>query len=137
LAQTFGSIGELRASSVERLAAIDDIGPVVSQGIVDFFADPDNAAEVDDLLALGLDPREQVAQGGVLAGLSICITGTLPVGRDEAQALIEAHGGKAVSSVSKKTDAVLAGDNAGSKLAKAETLGVAVWSWQDLMERIG
>jgi DNA ligase (NAD+) len=128
LAAHFGAFARVRAATVEELAAIDGIGPVVAQSIADYFGEPRIAAMLDDLLALGIQPKEgEAAADGVLSGKTLVVTGTLPtLSRREAQELIRALGGKVSESVSKKTDYVVAGENAGSKLDKAQKLGVAV-----------
>lgn len=130
LARAFGDIRAIAAASEEELDAIDGIGAKTASGIVAFFAEPRNRAAVDALFELGMKPRapERPAAGeAVFAGKTFVITGTLPtLKRDEAKELIESKGGKAAGSVSKKTDYLVAGEEAGSKLAKAESLGVKV-----------
>ena len=111
------------------LQAVPDIGPIVAAHLCHFFTEAQNLEVIDRLRAAGVHwPRiEQAPIEGPLAGQSFVITGSLPgMSRDEASALIEAQGGKVSGSVSKKTDYVLAGEAAGSKLAKAEKLGVPV-----------
>jgi DNA ligase (NAD+) len=109
---------------------VSDVGPVVAQSIRTFFDQPHNREVVEQLRACGLSwpegpPAER--QALPLAGKTFVITGTLPtLGRDEAKALLEAAGAKVAGSVSKKTDYLVAGSDAGSKLAKAQELGVAV-----------
>ena len=107
---------------------VPDVGPIVAAHICHFFAEPRNSKVIDELLAAGIRwPAPKAAAAGVLSGKTLVITGTLPgMSRDEAGALIEAHGGKVSGSVSSKTDYLLAGAEAGSKPAKAEKLGVAV-----------
>jgi DNA ligase (NAD+) len=112
-----------------RLRAVPDIGPVVAAHVAQFFTEPHNLAVIRALRKAGVDWPEitQVSGKGPLLGKTFVLTGTLPsMSRDEAQAKIEAAGGKVSSSVSKKTDYVVAGDSPGSKLAKAEKLSVAV-----------
>ena len=101
---------------------------VVAASIVEFFSFAENREMVDRLLAAGVTPQqERTVASNALAGQTIVVTGTLPtLGREEAEALIAAHGGRAASSVSKKTSFVLAGEKAGSKLTKAESLGIPV-----------
>ncbi len=110
------------------LRAVPDVGPVVAAHLVHFFTEPHNLAVIDALVAAGIVwPLPKVASAGALSGRSFVITGTLPeLSRDDAVALIEANGGNVSGSVSKKTDFLLAGEAAGSKLAKAEKLGVPV-----------
>ena len=139
LARRFGNIHVLMDANLEALLAVNDIGPIVAQSIVDFFSEPHNREVVEQLLAAGLTlVQETVNTGeGVLAGKTFVLTGTLPtMSRDEASALIEAHGGKVSGSVSKKTSYVLAGSDAGSKLDKARELGVAVIDEDELRQLI-
>lgn len=141
LAKSFGGFIELRAADVERLVEIDGIGEKTAQGIVSFFEIRSNAENLDRLFELGMDPLAPEIPSGEAAifdGMTFVITGTLPtLKRDEAKALIESRGGKVAGSVSKKTTYLLAGESAGSKLAKAEKLGVEVLSEADLSERLG
>jgi DNA ligase (NAD+) len=114
--------------SVEQLAEIDGIGPVVAQSVVDYFALDDNRNLVNRLMAAGLN-FERASGGptqGPLAGKRVVITGTLSRPRDYFVERLEEAGGTFTSSVSKNTDYVLAGEEAGSKLEKANTLGVPV-----------
>ncbi len=128
LAEHFGSMSELMEASAEELEAVNEVGPKVAQAIVEFFAVEKNLQLVRDLESLGLVmTSERRVVGTALAGLSFVLTGTLPtLTRDEAKAKIEAAGGKVSGSVSKKTDYVVAGEEAGSKLDKANSLGVKV-----------
>ena len=137
LARHFGKLDAIMgvtaedAPTPERLAEVDDIGPIVAQSIHTFFQQPHNREVVEQLRACGLTWEEHepaaVAAPKPLSGKTFVITGTLPsLSRDEAKDLVEAAGGKVAGSVSKKTDYVVAGAEAGSKLAKAQELGVAV-----------
>lgn len=140
LARRFGSLDALKGASQDELTAIDEIGTVMAEGIRAFFADERIAAQLDELFALGVSPvaDEVAASGGLLAGKTVVLTGTLSrYGRKEATALIEAAGGSVSGSVSKKTDFVLAGDEAGSKLEKARSLGVTVVSEDEFETMIG
>ena len=139
LADVFGSIEALRAADAEGLTAIDDVGGIVAGSIVDFFADPANAAEVDRLLAAGVTPKaREKAVGGAFEGMTIVVTGTLEsLSRAEAEQLIRDLGGSAASGVSKKTSLVVAGEKAGSKLAKAQSLGVPVIGEAEFLARAG
>lgn len=139
LARRFGTIEALRSATVEQLTEVPDVGEVVARSIVDFFADPSIATQVDRLLAHGVKPRpEEVQQDSPISGKTIVVTGTLEkLDRRQAEALIESLGGKAAGSVSKKTDYVLAGESAGSKLTKARELGVRVLNEQEFFELIG
>lgn len=139
LARRFGTIEALRSATVEKLTEVPDVGEIVARSIVEFFADPSIATQVDRLLAHGVKPRpEEVQQDSPISGKTIVVTGTLEkLDRRQAEALIESLGGKAAGSVSKKTDYVLAGESAGSKLTKARELGVRVLNEQEFFELIG
>jgi DNA ligase (NAD+) len=129
LARRFGDIDALFTVTADELTAIDDIGGVTADYIIDFFTHPQTRAMIDELKELGVVTREaeQTIQAAEFAGLTFVLTGTLPtMTRSEAEAVITAHGGKVSGSVSKKTSYVLAGTEAGSKLTKAEALGVTV-----------
>lgn len=139
LARRFGTIEALRSATVEQLTEVPDVGEIVARSIVEFFADPSIATQVDRLLAHGVKPRpEEVQQDSPISGKTIVVTGTLEkLDRRQAEALIESLGGKAAGSVSKKTDYVLAGESAGSKLTKARELGVRVLNEQEFFGLIG
>ncbi len=130
LAKHFGKLDAIMDASVEELLQVKDVGPVVADSIHTFFAQPHNREVVDQLRACGVhweegEPAEKAPQ--ILAGLTVVLTGTLPtLGRDAAKDMLEAAGAKVSGSVSKKTSYVVAGAEAGSKLAKAEELGVPV-----------
>ncbi|MEY3695029.1 MAG: NAD-dependent ligase LigA [Pseudomonadota bacterium] len=129
LARHFGTLDALMAASEEEMLAVEDVGPVVAQSILGFFHDPLNRELIAQLRAAGVHWDESVVERDAqpLTGKTFVLTGTLPnLKRDEAQALIEAAGGKVSGSVSKKTSYVVAGEEAGSKLAKAESLGIPV-----------
>ncbi len=130
LARHFGKLDALIAADAEALQQVPDVGPVVAQCIVEFFAEPHNREVIEQLRAAGVQWEESepaAAPAGHLAGQTFVLTGTLPnLSRDEAKALIEAAGGKVAGSVSKKTDWVVAGAEAGSKLDKAQALGVDI-----------
>jgi DNA ligase (NAD+) len=129
LAAAFGSMDALMAASEEELAATNEIGPKIAASVAAWFRDPENRALVERLRAAGLvmEGPKTVSTGGAFAGKTFVLTGRLErYTRDEAAALIEARGGRVASSVSKKTDYVVAGEEAGSKLDKATALGVAV-----------
>ena len=128
LARHFGSIQSLVDADIDALQAAPDVGPVVAGSIKRFFAEQHNLDIVIALNAQGIVPEpEPVAQLSALNGKTFVLTGTLPVwSRDEAAAEILAAGGKVSGSVSKKTSFVVAGSDAGSKLAKATELGVPV-----------
>jgi len=128
LAQEFGSMDELAAASVEELERVEEVGPRISQAILEFFAQPANLALIETLKDDGVDmTAEKKQRSAQLAGLTFVLTGTLPrLTRDEAKTRIEAAGGKTAGSVSKKTSYVVAGEEAGSKLDKARELKVPV-----------
>ncbi len=130
LARHFGGLDRLMDATEDELLAVRDVGPVVAQSIHTFFAQAHNREVVEQLRACGVHWREGEGdsdQPQTLAGQTFVLTGTLPtLSRDEAKALIEAAGGKVSGSVSKKTHCVVAGAEAGSKLDKAQELGVLV-----------
>ena len=139
LADRFGSVEALRAAPREALVTIDDVGEIVADSIIAFFADPANARLVDALLAAGVRPKWEVrdTSGGAFAGMTVVVTGTLAaMGRSEAEEAIRQRGGKAAGSVSKKTSLVVAGENAGSKLTKAQSLGIRVIGEAEFMEML-
>ena len=140
LAKNLQTLYHVRSASREELLAIPDVGEIVADSIRSFFDDPSIAAQVDALLAPGVQPAEEEAgsMDSPIAGKTLVVTGTLPtMGRREAEALIERFGGKAAGSVSKKTDYVLAGENAGSKLDKAKELNVPVLDEAAFLKLIG
>jgi DNA ligase (NAD+) len=128
LAQEFGSMEALMAASEEELTRVNDIGPKVAATVREFFSNERNLALVERLRGFGLTfTAERKVRGTALEGKTFVLTGTLPtLTRDEAKERIEAAGGKVSGSVSKKTSYVVAGEEAGSKLEKAQQLGVAV-----------
>ncbi|HMV93811.1 MAG TPA: NAD-dependent DNA ligase LigA [Thauera aminoaromatica] len=130
LARHFGKLDALIAADVDALQQVPDVGPIVAKCIAEFFAEPHNREVIEQLRAAGVHWAEGEPQGsvaGALAGKTFVLTGTLPtLSRDEAKARIEARGGKVAGSVSKKTHYVVAGAEAGSKLDKAQALGVAI-----------
>jgi DNA ligase (NAD+) len=128
LAEEFGSIEALESATTEELERVEEVGPRISQAILEFFAQPANIALVQSLKDAGVDMTAEKKQRSTqLAGLTFVLTGTLPtLTRDEAKRRIEAAGGKTAGSVSKKTSYVVAGEEAGSKLDKALELKVPV-----------
>lgn len=128
MARHFKTLENIRNATVEELVAIDDVGEIVASSVVDFFKDERKSEQIDKLLSLGVKPTEDEAQKeSVITGKTIVVTGTMErMGRKEIEKLIETLGGKAAGSVSRKTDMVVAGENAGSKLTKANELGVKV-----------
>jgi len=131
LGRAFATLEELRAATLERLTGVEDIGAVIGASLVQWFSEPRNQALMERLRAAGLNLRsalyQPAAAAGTFAGKVFVLTGTLPtLTRQEATARIEALGGKVSGSVSKQTDFVLAGEAAGSKLDKAQKLGVKI-----------
>jgi DNA ligase (NAD+) len=128
LAEHFGSLKALMAAGGEELAEIDQIGPTMAKSVYEYFHGPENISMIEKLLAAGVRPEQpRTIRSEKLAGKTIVVTGTLEnFSRQRAEQAIRQAGGKASSSVSKKTDFVLAGENPGSKLDKAKKLGVEV-----------
>ena len=136
----FKDMDHLKEASVEQLTEVNDIGEVSALCIRNFFTDEKNIEILDRLKEYGVNMQAEETETveSVLTGKTVVVTGTLPtLGRKEASELIEKYGGKASSSVSKKTDYVLAGENAGSKLTKAQELGIPVISEEQLKEMLG
>ncbi len=137
----FLSWDRLASASVEELENIDEVGPVVAAGVHSWFADPENIRLIEDLRRGGLlFPDEQApvsSAGHPLAGKNVVVTGTLSsMGRDEAKQRILSVGGKSAGSISKKTDFLVAGEKAGSKLRKAQSLGVTVLSEEQFISML-
>jgi DNA ligase (NAD+) len=135
LVAAFPSMDGLAGASVEALEGVEGVGPHIAQSVVDWFSRPRHQQVVDKLRRAGLHMQAEVPTGAPqpLAGLTFVITGTLPtMSRDQAQAFIEARGGKVTGSVSQKTDYLLLGENPGSKLAKAQALGTKIISEEEL-----
>jgi DNA ligase (NAD+) len=140
LARRFGSMDGLMAASEAEINDVPSIGSAIAEAVVHFFGESRNRELIERLRRAGLQFREPTAveEGGPLAGKAYVLTGTLPtLSRTEATQLIERAGGRVVGSVSKKTDAVVAGDEPGSKLEKAKTLGVEVIDEAELLRRAG
>jgi DNA ligase (NAD+) len=128
LADEFGSMDALIAATEEDLTRVNDVGPKVAKAIRDFFSNKTNLALIERLRAAGLTfTAKKRKRGTTFAGLTFVLTGTLPtLTRDQAKEKIESAGGKVAGSVSNKTDYVVAGEEAGSKLEKAQQLGVKI-----------
>jgi DNA ligase (NAD+) len=132
LAEHFGTIEGLQASSQEELSAVNEIGPAIAASVFEFLRSDYGVETINDLKQLGLRLEEEkkspaATAGGVFTGKSLVVTGTLTkYKRNEIEELITQHGGRASSSVSSKTDYLVAGAEAGSKLEKATKLGVKV-----------
>ncbi len=139
LAERFGSLAALAAADEEALTAVRDIGPETGRAIRAFFLEPQNQATLARLRAAGVAARPAAPRrrGGPLQGRALVITGTLSAPREEIIARIESAGGRVTGSLSKKTDYLVAGAEAGSKLAKAATLGVAVLDEAELAALLG
>ena len=139
LAQRYGGLEALAKAEREELTQIEDLGEVLAGNIVDFFADPQNQAQLEALAQAGVKPVWQaLPQGGPLEGLSVVVTGTLEgMSRQQAERMIQDLGGKAAGSVSRRTSYVLAGDNPGSKLDKALALGVPVLTLEQFRQQFG
>ena len=139
LAQRFESLERLMSATEEELVGVPEIGPIVAASIRAHFDDPANRVRIQKLVACGVAPTFQKKQSGdALTGKTLVVTGTLArFSRDEIHALIEAEGGKTSGSVSKKTSFLVAGEEAGSKLEKAKSLGVPVISEDELLGMIG
>ena len=140
LAERFGSMDALRAATAEELTGMDDVGEIVAESVRGFFADPANRRLVDALLAEGVVPEapQRPAEGGTFEGMTVVVTGTLAsMSRAEAEEAVRQAGGKAAGSVSKKTSLVVYGEAAGSKLTKAQALGVPVADEAEFLRRLG
>lgn len=138
LSGEFATLDDIKNADIERLANIEGIGGIIAQSIYDFFHEERNVKMIEELKELGVNPVSKVKpKSDKLAGKTFVLTGTLQnMTRDEASAIIKSHGGKTSSSVSKKTSYVLAGENAGSKLDKAQNLGVIILTEDDFLEMI-
>ena len=139
LAQHFRSLEALMSADADALLKVNDVGEVIAQSIIHFFEEPHNRHVIENLLDLGVHwpTPEASAVNDLVSGKTFVLTGTLPsMGREEAKALLLAQGAKVASSVSKKTDYVVAGAEAGSKLEKAQALGVAVIDEAKMLEML-
>jgi DNA ligase (NAD+) len=139
LARRFGTMAALRDATVEAMNAVPGVGPIIAEAVHRFFRTPRNRHLVERLEALGLGMTEPDAavSDGPFQGMTIVLTGTLPtLSRSEATALVERAGGHVSGSVSKKTSLVVAGAEAGSKLEKANSLGIPVIDEDELLRRV-
>jgi DNA ligase (NAD+) len=139
LLQHFGTIDAVMAASMEELMQVEDIGEVSARCIYEYLREAQKVEIIERLRSYGLNfaTALKAVEGGVFSGKTVVITGTLPsLGRKEAAELLEANGAKVTGSVSKKTDYLLAGEAAGSKLDKATSLGIPVLSEADVMRMI-
>jgi DNA ligase (NAD+) len=146
LAERFGTMEIVAGQTEEQLSQVDEVGPVIAKSVAAFFASDYGRQIISELRALGLNMGDAAAAAAVAAeraagrliGKTLVVTGTLTrFKRDEIVELIRKQGGKSAGSVSKKTDYVVAGTDAGSKLAKAEELGVTVLTEDQFLELIG
>ena len=140
LCEHFLSIDAILTASVEEISEIDGFGSVMAQSVYDYFSLEETKSLISELKAAGVEmkPLEPKSKGSIFSDKTFVLTGTLPtMSRKEASTLIESNGGKTSSSVSKKTDYVLAGEDAGSKLTKAQQLGITIISESDLLTMIG
>ncbi len=136
----FGSVAALAEADVESICQVNDMGEITSRAVYEYFRDPVNQDILQRLKAYGVNMElsDTGIVDDVLAGKTVVVTGTLPtLSRNDAKAMIEAHGGKAAGSVSKKTDYVLAGEAAGSKLLKAQELGITIIDENEFLQMIG
>ena len=139
LAEHFGSLDAIMKANAEELEEVNEVGPRIAESIAEFFSDEHNRQLVNDLRKAGLTLTGQKKEKGTkLAGKTFVLTGTLArYSRDEAKKVIEDAGGRVSGSVSKKTDYVIAGDDAGSKLDKARELGVTVIGEEEMEALVG
>ncbi|MCF7904759.1 MAG: NAD-dependent DNA ligase LigA, partial [Candidatus Marinimicrobia bacterium] len=140
LADKYGSLIRISEATVDELEAIHEVGPIVARGVVEFFRDEDNQRLVELLFKAGLNTEKDISSNGsgVLQGLSFVFTGKLEIfTRDTARELVELMGGTTANSISKKTDYLVAGPGAGSKLEKASKLGVKVLSETEFKDMAG
>lgn len=138
LEQNFKNLYDIMTAQIEDLNAIDGFGDIMAQNVYDYFRLPQTVDMINKLTECGLntDSRMTVSEG-VFTGKTFVLTGTLPnLSRKEMGEIIEKNGGKVSGSVSKKTDYVVAGEAAGSKLTKAQSLGIAILSEQDVLDMI-
>ena len=138
LAARFGTFEALEKADRNALTAVDGIGEILADNIVSYFANEDNLRLIADLFASGVTVREAEKKSGVFEGMRVVLTGSLPTyKRGEATALIEENGGEVASSVSKTVDLVLAGSDAGSKLEKAQKLGIRIIDEEEFKRMLG
>ena len=139
LAQAFGTLENLEKATAEQLTALPDIGETVAGSVTEYFSFQENLQQIERMLEAGVHPKEMEHAGeGVFSGMSIVVTGTLPtLNRKQAEDLIRSCGGNAAGSVSKKTAFVVAGEDAGSKLTKAQSLGIEIIDESELLRRAG
>ena len=137
LANHFLTLDNIRKASIEELSSIDGVGYKIALNVYEYFQSEQGKNLVDELLSLGVNPAEKTksADSGIFSGKTFVLTGTLEtMTRDEAGEKIKALGGKTSSSVSSKTNYVVAGENAGSKLTKAQDLGIIILTEQEFLK---
>ena len=140
ITKRFGDLYDIFTATSEELTAIEDVGAITAGNIIDYFSHPQTRIMLDAMKTAGVVTAQEITatEDGIFEGMTFVLTGTLPtMKREEAAALIERNGGKTSSSVSKKTTYVLAGAEAGSKLTKAEQLGIPILSEEDLLRMLG
>ena len=138
LAEEFETLEAIASAEKERLSEIKDVGEITAEYIVQWFSLESSKKLIEKLVSCGVNTKqEKKEKGSLFSGLTFVLTGTLPsLSRNEASAIIEANGGKVSGSVSKKTSVVLAGEDAGSKLTKAQSLGIEIIDEEEFLRRI-
>jgi DNA ligase (NAD+) len=136
LAEAFPDVRQLFTASLDEITRVKDVGPIMAQVIHAFFQEPQNREAVEALLRAGVSPAPpQVATGGPFVGKTVVLTGAMTgMSREQAKEEVERRGGKVAGSVSRKTDFLVAGDDAGSKLKKAQELGVRILDEQAFLQ---
>ena len=139
IARSLGSIDAFFDATAEQLSALKDVGMITAESIVEFFSRPATRILIDKLVAAGVDMSCAMKnESSVLEGMTFVLTGTLPtLKRSDASAMLKANGAKVSGSVSKKTDYVVAGDDAGSKLSDAKRLGVKIIDEAEMLRMLG
>lgn len=137
LCDKFGSLEKIRSATKEELLSIDDFGQILADNVVAFFADENNNKFVDELLSRGIEIKVEEVKTGVFSGKTVVLTGSLSsYKRGKASELIAERGGKMAESVSKNVNLVIVGEDAGSKLAKAQKLGIEIWDEKRFLEEL-
>ena len=137
LCDKFGSLEKIRAATKEELLSIDDFGQILADNVAAFFADENNNKFVDELLSRGIEIKVEEVKTGVFSGKTVVLTGSLSsYKRGKASELIVERGGKMAESVSKNVNLVIVGEDAGSKLSKAQKLGIEIWDEKRFLEEL-